>query len=79
MKNDLDIFKATAWAIIILALTIFTSVFGLIVMRVFTKAALSDNAANVINGITENIGVGLISVISLVVGAKIQKFIDSKM
>jgi len=78
MKDNMDIFKATSWAIIILALTIFTSVFGLIIAKVFTKTTLSDSAASVINGITENIGIGLISIMSLVVGAKIQKFIDNK-
>ncbi len=56
---------STDWAIIILALSIPLAELGLIVMRIFTNSPLSDNAANVIDGITKIIGGGLISILSI--------------
>jgi len=56
---------STDWAIIILALSIPIAELGLIIMRIFTNSPLSDNAANVIDGITKIIGGGLISILSI--------------
>jgi hypothetical protein len=62
--------EAAEWAMIILATTIPLSVLGLIIMRVFTNAALSDNAGDVINNITTIIGGGIISIVSYKMGLK---------
>ncbi len=54
------------WSMIILSSTIPLAVVGLIIMRIFTGAPLSDNAAGVVDGITKVIGGGLIGILATV-------------
>lgn len=67
---------AACWSLIILSSTIPLSVLGLIIMRIFTNTALSDNAANVIDGNTKIIGGGLISILSTIFGYYLKGRID---
>lgn len=72
----MSIKKAACWCLIILTMSIPLAEFGLIVMRIFTKAALSDNAANVIDGITKIIGGGVVSILGMIFGHYMKTKVD---